>query len=129
MTLQDAVRAPALRWPLIVLMLVLAGLALWFIKSNALLYATYDPSVYGSFWPRRFGLVPHITGGVVAISAGLIQVWLGVTGRTRKLHRLLGRVYLGGVAIGSLGGFYLALTTEGSLAYASGLFFSPQPGR
>ena len=54
--------------------------------------------------------------------AGLIQIWLGLTHRAGRLHRVLGKVYLTGVLIGSLGGFYLALTIPAHLAYRAGLF-------
>jgi uncharacterized membrane protein len=64
-----------------------------------------------------------MAGGLIAISCGLIQLWLGATQRTGSLHRNLGRVYLGGVALASAGAYYLALTIEGRyFAYASGLF-------
>ena len=64
-----------------------------------------------------------MAGGLVALSVGVIQLWLGLTGRTTSLHRTLGRVYLGGVAVGSAGGLYLALTIEPKyFAYATGLF-------
>lgn len=119
-----AVGAPgAQRWPFIALMVGLTGLALAFLCLSALPYADFRPAAYGEFWPRRFALAWHILGGVVALTTGLIQVWLGVTGRTRALHRALGRVYLGGVAVGASGGFYLAATSLGNPAYATGLFF------
>ena len=124
MTLQEAMRASGTRhWQLMVFLALLAAPILWFIQHNALLYVAYDAKTYGPFWPRRFGLIPHITGGVVAILVGLVQLWLGATGRTRQLHRTLGKCYLGAVGVGSTGGFYLALTTGGSLSYSSGLFF------
>jgi len=94
---------------------VLAAAALWFIQQAARQYSIYDAASYG--------FIPHMAGGLVAISTGLIQLWLGATQRTGSLHRNLGRVYLGGVAVGSAGAFYLALTIEPKyFAYASGLF-------
>ena len=73
-------------------------------------------------WPRRVGLIAHLAGGAVAISAGLVQIWLGLTNRVSTLHRVLGKFYGAGVLIGSLGGFYLALTIPGYLPYSAGLF-------
>jgi uncharacterized membrane protein len=102
---------------------ILAAAALWFIQQAARQYGVYDAASYGELWPRRGGLVPHMTGGLVAISTGLIQLWLGLTHRTGSLHRNLGRVYLAGVAVGSAGAFYLALTIERRyFAYPAGLF-------
>ena len=123
MSMQGTMRAPFGRGLTIMVLAAAGALALWFIFTAAFHYATYTQEAYGSYWPRRFVLIPHILGGVVAITAGLVQVWLGVTGRTRRLHILLGRVYLGAVTVGSLAGFYLALTTLGSLVFGSGLFF------
>src|ERR1700722_17770431 len=114
---------PARRWGLVAAFCILAAGALWFIQQAARQYGVYDAVSYGDLWPRRGGLIPHIAGGLVAITAGLIQLWLGATQRTGSLHRNLGRVYLGGVAVGSAGAFFLALTIERRyFAYASGLF-------
>jgi uncharacterized membrane protein len=103
---------------------VIAGFVLWFIIHRALPFASFDAATYTDYyWPRRFGLVPHIAGGMVAILVGLAQLWLGLTGRTGALHRTLGRIYLGAVAVASAGAFYLAVTIESQyFAYASGLF-------
>jgi hypothetical protein len=62
------------------------------------------------YWPRRAGLLPHLLGGSLAIVAGLMQIWLGLTGRVSTLHRTLGKVYASGVLLGSVGGIYMALT-------------------
>jgi uncharacterized membrane protein len=114
---------PARRWGLVAALCILAAGALWFIQQAARQYGAYDAVSYGDLWPRRGGLIPHMAGGLVAITTGLIQLWLGATQRTGSLHRNLGRVYLGGVAVGSAGAFYLALTIEPKyFAYAAGLF-------
>jgi uncharacterized membrane protein len=112
----------AARWPLALVLSVLAAVVFWFIARNVLHYASYDAATYDDFWPRRFGLIPHLLGGVVAILVGLVQLWLGATGRTQAWHRALGRVYLIAVAVGSTGAFYLALTIgPGYSGYAFGL--------
>ncbi len=111
------------QWSLIPILLVLAAFAAWFIVHNALRYVSYDPVIYDDFWPRRFGLIAHILGGLTAITAGLFQVWLGLTGRTGSVHRSLGRIYVVGIAVGSIGAFYLAITIPPKyFAYAAGLF-------
>jgi uncharacterized membrane protein len=83
----------------------------------------YDATTYGDYWPRRYGLLLHIAGGLTALSAGVVQIWLGLTGRTSGLHRTLGRVYASGALIGSIGAYYLALTVDPKfIPYAAGLF-------
>jgi uncharacterized membrane protein len=111
-------------WRVCLALAVLAGLALWFIIHEALPFTSFDATTYTDyFWRRRFGLVPHIAGGVVAILVGLVQLGLGFTGRTGLLHRTLGRIYIGAVAVASTAAFYLALTIGSQqFAYASGFF-------
>ncbi len=108
---------------LLVLLACLAALGAWFVAHNVLLYTHYDPQTYGGFWPRRFGLLLHIAGGLTALTVGLVQIWLGLTGRTRGQHPNLGRIYVVGVLLGSCGAYYLALTLAPKVAvYGLGLF-------
>ena len=72
-------------WRLTLILVVLAGLGLWFVNTSVLHYLQYDATAYGDFWPRRYGLLLHIAGGLLAVSVGLVQIWLGLTGRTRML--------------------------------------------
>ncbi len=122
MSVSASLRRPA-PWGVAAAVGLLACCVVWFVQDRARVYLTYDATTYGDLWPRRGGLIPHMLGGLVAITAGLIQLWLGLTGRTGALHRILGRAYLGAIASGSAGGFYLALTIEPRyFAYAAGLF-------
>jgi uncharacterized membrane protein len=109
---------------LLAVLVVLAAAMLYFVQHYALrYYVSFDATTYGDFWPRRWGLVTHIAGGATAISAGLVQLWLGLTGRIGALHRGLGRVYVSAIIVGSAGAYYLALTVEPKyVAYAAGLF-------
>ncbi|HUQ09210.1 MAG TPA: DUF2306 domain-containing protein [Steroidobacteraceae bacterium] len=101
----------------------LALIALWFIARRALPYFAMSPDHFGPyFWPRRWALVLHIAGGVIALTVGVVQLWLGLTNRVAELHRALGKTYLAAIAVGSIGGFYLALTIPGNMPYAAGLF-------
>lgn len=101
----------------------LAAVLIWFVSKRFHYFADYSLNSYGEhYWPRRSGLILHLTGGMLAISVGLVQIWLGLTNRVSTLHRALGKVYGVGVLIGSLGGFYLALTIPGHLPYSAGLF-------
>lgn len=102
----------------------LALFAAWFINRSALPYFGFSEAHYGPyFWPRRWWLVMHIAGGVTALTVGLVQLWLGLTNRTAALHRALGKLYVGVIAVGSIAGFYLAATIPGNPPYAAGLFF------
>jgi uncharacterized membrane protein len=108
---------------LIVVLAALALALLWFVAQRTHYLTDYSLASYTPYlWPRRAGLIPHLAGGALAITAGLVQIWLGLTNRVGTLHHVLGRVYAAGVLIGSIGGFYLALTIPGPLSYAAGLF-------
>jgi uncharacterized membrane protein len=106
--------------------LTLSGAALlagWFIVRSAFPYFNVSPDQYGPyFWSRRWWLVLHIASGVTALTVGIVQLWLGLTKRVALLHRALGKLYVGAIAGGSIGGFYLALTISGNPPYAAGLF-------
>jgi hypothetical protein len=107
---------------LIAIVAALAAALLWFVASRTHYATDYSIASYSDyFWPRRAGLILHLAGGVLAITAGLVQIWLGLTNRISTLHRVLGKVYGTGVLIGSLGGFYLALTIPAHLPYKAGL--------
>jgi drug/metabolite transporter (DMT)-like permease len=101
---------------------VLAVALLWFVGTKFHYFSDYSLRSYSDYyWPRRSGLLLHLTGGMLAISTGLVQIWLGLTNRVNTLHRVLGKVYGAGVLLGSLGGLYMALTIPGHLAYRTGL--------
>ncbi len=120
-TIEVTRRAPP--WRMLLILALLAAAALWFVQDRARAFWSFDAHALGDLWPRRGGFIPHVFGGLIAITSGLIQLWLGLTGRIGPLHRSLGKLYLVGVAIGSAGGFYLALTIDPKLfSYAAGLF-------
>ena len=116
-------RARDSHWALIIVLTVLAAGLLWFLSDKTHYFTHYSSASYTDYyWPRRAGLLPHLLGGSLAIVSGLVQIWLGLTGRVSTLHRTLGKVYAIGVLIGSMGGIYMALTIPpGYRPYATGL--------
>ena len=98
--------------------LLLAGafvliLAAQFWLHDAFPYLVdHTEAAYRRYWPQRYGLLPHIVGGSLALFIGPFQIWLGLRRRTRQLHRWLGYVYMGGVGLGAMGGFYLSFFTR-----------------
>jgi uncharacterized membrane protein len=121
-TVADITRTRSSTW-IAVILSGAAMLAGWFIVRSALPYFNVSPDQYGPyFWSRRWWLVLHIAGGVIALTVGIVQLWLGLTNRVARLHRALGRLYVGVIVAGSIAGFYLALTISGNPPYAAGLF-------
>jgi uncharacterized membrane protein YozB (DUF420 family) len=116
-------RARNSRLALLVVLSALALALIWFVGQRVHYLTDYSPTSYSDYyWPRRGGLILHLTGGAIAITVGLVQIWLGLTNRVSQLHRMLGKVYAMSVLIGSLGGLYLVLTIPGHLPYRAGLF-------
>jgi uncharacterized membrane protein len=95
----------------------------WFLYHKIHYITDYSRASYSPYlWPRRAALVPHIIGGTIASTCGLVQIFLGLTGRTNRLHRIIGRIYVGGILIASVAGFYLAVTIPKHIVYKTGLF-------
>lgn len=97
--------------------------AAWFLNRDAVNYLTVDIAHYTEYyWHRRYALMLHVGGGSIALSLGLLQTYLGLSGRTRRLHRWLGYFYLASGAIATAAAFYLALAMEPvAWIYSSGL--------
>jgi uncharacterized membrane protein YozB (DUF420 family) len=67
-------------------------------------------SAYCDYYWFRPGILWHIGGSFAAVSIALLQIWLGITGRARAVHRVLGRAYLIMVAVGGIGSLFLLST-------------------
>jgi len=93
--------------------LALAGVAaIVFVALVAVPYylsASYGPPEYA---PRRGWLLLHISGGIVAILTGPVQLWLGLGDRGMTWHRRMGTVYMAAVGAGAIGGYYMAFNTD-----------------
>lgn len=107
---------------LLVIVLGAAGIS-WFLATDAAVYLRYTPEKYTDYyWSRRAGLILHVGAGTLALTVGLAQVFLGLSGRTRRLHRAFGRFYVFAVLLGVSASCYLAATIPaGSPVYSGGL--------
>jgi uncharacterized membrane protein len=84
-------------------------------------YMNYNPTAYTPYWPRRAGLLLHITGGMTALLTAPWQFFTGLRNKSMNVHRWTGRVFVGGVAVGASGALYLAFTTTFGRAFGFGL--------
>ncbi|MDB5425176.1 MAG: hypothetical protein JWQ29_2592 [Phenylobacterium sp.] len=84
-------------------------------------YLNYTPEGFHDYWPRRLGLLAHVTAGTVAILLGPFQLWSGFRARFPVAHRWTGRAYLATVTIGCAASFYLAFTTTLGWAFGWGI--------
>ena len=121
--MDSAVKVPASRThrsTLIVLSLVFLGGA-FFVAREALPYFALDEAQFTRYWPRRWWLLAHISMGIVALLTGPVQLWLGITDQRPWLHKQLGFVYMAAVTLSAAAGYYLAFTTDLSIAFGAGL--------
>jgi hypothetical protein len=58
---------------------------------------------------------------MLAVLAGPVQLWLGLSDRRMDLHRRLGLTYISGVAVGSVGAVVLAVQTPVGWVFGAGL--------
>jgi uncharacterized membrane protein len=86
--------------------------ALGFFYFYAWGYLVGEPARFGIYLPRRQWLTIHILTGAAALLLGPLQLWLGLNRRTEVLHRMLGVLYVTGVASGATTAFYLAKHTD-----------------
>lgn len=118
------------RGALVAITLAMLG-AVIFVVLAALPYFTFlfsdapnqfvDEMSFRLYFPRRGWLLLHIAGGIVAVLAGPVQLWLGLSDRHMGLHRRLGLTYISGVAIGTVGAVALAVRTPVGWIFGAGL--------
>ncbi len=64
----------------------------------------------------------HILAGTLSILTGPMQFWSTFRDRHRNWHRLMGKIYLVGAAVGSVSAFYVAWISFGGFAGHVGFF-------
>ena len=100
---------------------VAGAVALLFVAGAALPYYALDTTQFGLYWPRRYWLLAHITGGMVALLVGPVQLWLGLHNRAVAWHRRLGVLYMGSITFSAATAYYLAFHTDGGWVFGAGL--------
>jgi hypothetical protein len=99
-------------WRLTAFLAAAAAAAILFVALAAIPYylsSSYGPPEYA---PRKGWLMLHISGGIVAILTGPVQLWLGLGNRGMLWHRRMGIAYMAAVAAGAIGGYYMAFHTD-----------------
>src|SRR6476469_1574249 len=85
---------PRASWRLVAFLALPGVAAIVFVALAALPYylsASYGPPEYA---PRKGWLMLHISGGIVAILTGPVQLWLGLADRGMTWHRRMGMAYI-----------------------------------
>ncbi len=105
------------------------GIAIAFVLKYVFRYylnysqaAFTDPNLGASnYWIMRGWLLTHMTGGMVALLTGPWQFWTGFRARHVRLHRWTGRLFLGGVVVGSAGAFRMGIASSFGWAFGFAL--------
>jgi uncharacterized membrane protein len=82
------------------------------------------PNMKASFLTHKVGIYAHIFASAVALSLGPFQFLARMRQRFVRLHRWMGRTYLGiGVLVGGLAGLYMATFAFGGIVSKLGFSF------
>lgn len=96
-------------------------LGLGFVAGFALPYFTGGEEL-ARYPDRQTWLFLHLGGGMIALLVGPGQLWLGQRRKRLDVHRKLGLVYMGSVAVSVTAAFYLATHTALGWVFGAGLF-------
>jgi hypothetical protein len=97
--------------------------AIYFFVTTVPNYFHYDVAHYRYYWPKRWWLIAHVGGGTLALSMGLFQFSGTIRRRFVKVHRWMGRLYLIGVLVGSIGAAYMGVMVSPLKAFGISLEF------
>jgi uncharacterized membrane protein len=87
-----------------------------FVYGFLPLGSVVHPDMKASFLTHKAGIYAHIFASAVAICLGPFQFLASIRRRFVRLHRWMGRVYLGiGVLVGGLAGLYMATFAFGGV--------------
>ena len=98
------------------LWLALAALSLHFLLAVYGQYRHLDPAHYTMYWSRRGWLWLHIVGGVLGIVLGPLQFLTRWPRAWPRLHRWLGRSYIGGMLLACVAAVGLIATSPAPAA-------------
>ena len=93
-------------WGIMTALLVL--LVLWSLRYFLFGAEAYFPRQKELYEVQTAGILIHIGGMMVAAALGPFQFLRALRDRHLKVHRAIGRLYLGGALVGGLGGLYMA---------------------
>jgi uncharacterized membrane protein YozB (DUF420 family) len=106
---------------------VVIGLAVAFVGKYVFhYYLNYSEAGFTAaspkYWIFRWWLLLHISGGTLALLCGPWQFWTGFRARYLNVHRWMGRLFLLGVVMGSIGAFRMSVDSAFGWAFGVSLF-------
>ena len=101
---------------------IIAGLSIItlsvFFLGNAAHFFKLTREDLGKYFDIKWVLLLHIAGGGIALLTGPLQLWDRFRAKRWKLHRVLGWVYCGAIAVSSTCAIYLSATTAYQVNWA-----------
>lgn len=92
--------------------LIIALSVYFFLDNVAAFFFGYRSRVFGNtLFNNQLWVVLHLVGGTLALFLGPFQFWKGFRNRYLGVHRVMGKLYLGGVALIGLSGLRLSLVS------------------
>ena len=91
--------------------IVILSLSVYFLFDNVIAYFYgYRSPIFGNtFFRNQFWVVIHMSGGALALLLGPVQFWTFIRRRWINLHRILGKLYIGGVTLAGLSALRLSV--------------------
>ncbi len=103
-------RTPRAWWIVVLLSLLIAGYGIGFVAGGE---ASFRGELAASFRARPWGIFSHAVLGSLALLAGPFQFRRDLRVRRPRVHRLLGRVYVGAALGTGATGLLMALHSSG----------------
>ena len=82
-----------------------------FVIKDAVPYFGFTEEIFGRFWNYKWTLIGHVSGGLLALVVGPFQFWKAFRAKYLDIHRLLGRIYLIAILVGTISSVFLSWTT------------------
>ncbi len=109
-------------WAIALIAILLFAAALRFVDRAVIPYFLhYDAAQFGPYWPKRFGILGHMSLGMVALLIGPFQLWSGLRRRYPKVHRWTGRVFMVACLLSACFALYMAMAPSFGWPYGLAL--------
>jgi len=104
---------PRAWWAILILSLLIAAYGASYVVRGQ---AAFAGELAASFRARPWGIISHAAFGTLALLTGPLQFRRGLLARRRRLHRVLGRIYVGAALGTGATGLFMAAYSFGGPA-------------
>jgi hypothetical protein len=90
----------------------------WLFMHGVEHFLTLTPQALGKYFKYKWVIIAHITAGGGSLVLGLVQFWPKLRNFNRRIHRVIGLLYLLAVLLSSMCAVILAFTTARQINWA-----------